>query len=302
MDSIGAALRRARDQRGLTLDDVAARTKINRKHLESIESGERSAIPGGFFYKSFARQYAAALATADSDLVEEIEGLLAAEQPPAQPAARDEEVLKVMSAMPVQERASWNPSAASYAIFLVLALIGCSGLYAWWHRAQQAHASADAKSRPPAPIEKTEAPKPEPQKPAEQKPETQKPETQKPEAPKPEAKQAEVRKETPAPPSELAAVVPSPDDKISLEVSATEDAWFWLNADGKTLFSGVLQAGQTKTFAAKENARMKIGNAGGLDIKFNGKPIGPIGPNAQVRSVVFTTDKFRIEKPKPPEE
>lgn len=280
MDSIGAALRRARDQRGLTLDDVAARTKINRKHLESIESGERSAIPGGFFYKSFARQYAAALATADSDLVEEIEGLLAAEQPPAPPVLRDEEAIKVMSAMPMQERASWNPSAASYAIFLVLALIGCSGLYAWWHRAQQAHASTDAKPRSPVVFEKT----------------------LKPDAQKAEAQPAEVQKETPRLDSEPAAVAPNPGDKISLEVSANEDAWFNLNADGKTLFSGVLQAGQTKTFAAKENARMKIGNAGGLDIKFNGTPTGPLGPKAQVRTVVFKPDRFEIEKPKPPEE
>jgi len=282
MDSIGAALRRARDKRGLTLDDVAARTKINLKHLEAIESGDRSAIPGGFFYKSFARQYAAALSAGDPDLVDEIEELLAAEQRPTHPVARDEEVIKVMSSMPVQERASWNPSAASYAIFLVLALIGCSGLYAWWHRTQQAHASADAKPRPPVVVEKTEAPKPE--------------------APKPEVQKAEVEKEAPTRPSEPAALAATPDDKISLEVTANEDAWFWLSADGKTLFSGVLQAGQTKTFEAKENARMKIGNAGGLDIKFNGKPTGLIGPKAQVRTVVFTPDKFEIQMPKPPEE
>jgi cytoskeleton protein RodZ len=297
MDSIGAALRRARDQRGLTLDDVAALTKINRKHLESIESGDRSAIPGGFFYKSFVRQYAAALSTGDSDLVDEIEELLAAEQPPPPPVARDEEAIKVMSAMPMQERASWNPSAASYAIILVIALIGCSGLYAWWHRTQQAQASADAKPRPPVLVQRTEAPMMD----------TKKPEAQKPEAQKPETKQAaaqpsEVQRETPTPPSEPAAVAANPDDKISLEVTANEDAWFWLGADGKTLFSGVLQAGQTKTFTAKENVRMKIGNAGGLDIKFNGKPTGPIGPKAQVRTVVFTPDKFEIQMPKPPEE
>jgi cytoskeletal protein RodZ len=283
MDSIGAALRRAREQRGLTLDDVAARTKINRKHLEGIESGDRSSIPGGFFYKSFARQYAAALSTGDSDLVDEIEQLLAAEQPPTPPpVARDEEIVKVMSAMPVQERASWNPSAASYAIVLVIALIACSGLYAWWHRTQQAQAAAVAKPHSPVVFEKSEVPKID--------------------APRPEAQPAQVRKETATPPSEPAAVATNADDKISLQVTANEDAWFSLNADGKTLFSGVLQGGQTKTFSAKENARMKIGNAGGLDIKFNGKATGPIGPKAQVRTVVFTPDKFEIWLPKPPEE
>ena len=49
-------------------------------------------------------------------------------------------------------------------------------------------------------------------------------------------------------------------------------------------------------------AWLRYKNAGGLDIKFNGTPTGPIGPKAQVRTVVFTPDKFEIQMPKPPEE
>ena len=33
---------------------------------------------------------------------------------------------------------------------------------------------------------------------------------------------------------------------------------------------------------------MLVGNAGGVEISLNGKPIGPIGPRGQVRVVEFT--------------
>lgn len=277
MDSIGETLRRAREQHGLTLDDVGTRTRINPKYLDAIEKGDRSAMPGGFFYKSFVRQYAAALSPDDPDLVDDIERLLAAEQSAAPIPEQDQEAVRVMSSMPVQQRAAWNASAGSYAILLVLALIGCSGLYAWWHRMEQAHAAAVTKPS---------------QRPAAHKAEARNPEFQKAVAEKQQAPKTEVKEES-------AAIPPG---GISLQVTANDDAWFSLNADGKTIFSGVLQAGETKTFAARENARMKIGNAGGIEIKFNGKPTGPIGPKAQVRTVVFTPEKFEIVTPKPPEE
>src|ERR1039457_6367747 len=148
MDSIGEMLHRARDERGLTLDEVATRTRINRKYLDAIERGDRESIPGGFFYKSFIRQYAAVVCEKDSGLADDIEAILAAEEPAAPPEPNDR-VLKAMAAKPPSERPgrSRNISAATYAIFLILALAGSSGLYMWWHRAQQAHAAGET---PPA--------------------------------------------------------------------------------------------------------------------------------------------------------
>ena len=61
MDSPGTILRRARSQQGLELAELAARIKINRKYLEAMEADNWKNLPGGFFYKSFVRQYAGAL-------------------------------------------------------------------------------------------------------------------------------------------------------------------------------------------------------------------------------------------------
>jgi len=42
---------------------------------------------------------------------------------------------------------------------------------------------------------------------------------------------------------------------------------------------------------------MKIGNAGGLEIQWNGKSIGPVGPRGQVRTVRFTRQDFQVLSP-----
>jgi hypothetical protein len=47
---------------------------------------------------------------------------------------------------------------------------------------------------------------------------------------------------------------------------------------------------------------MKVGNAGGLEVRLNGKAIGPLGARGQVREVLFTPgNNFQIlEPPAPP--
>ena len=42
---------------------------------------------------------------------------------------------------------------------------------------------------------------------------------------------------------------------------------------------------------------MRVGNAGGIDVLWNGKPIGPIGPRGQARTIQFTPENFRILSP-----
>lgn len=85
MASIGERLRQAREQAGLTLSDVAARTKIQRWILDDIERDDLSRVPGGVFVRgyltSFARvvgldgellwaEHRAAVATVEAPVVE----------------------------------------------------------------------------------------------------------------------------------------------------------------------------------------------------------------------------------------
>ena len=87
---------------------------------------------------------------------------------------------------------------------------------------------------------------------------------------------------------------------MRVEVAALESTWIWVRTDGQYSFSGVLDANQTRTLAANRNVLLKIGNAGGVEVRFNGKPIGPLGAKGSVRTVQFTSGGFQIVPPEAP--
>jgi hypothetical protein len=100
-------------------------------------------------------------------------------------------------------------------------------------------------------------------------------------------------------PSLQNAAMQTTDDpnEVVLSFSATEETWLSITSHGKVIFSGILQPSESRTLKGGEVATMKIGNAGGVDIQWNGKSIGPIGPRGQVRTVRFTRQDFRVISP-----
>jgi cytoskeleton protein RodZ len=59
MRDFGAKLREARERRGVSLRDIADRTKFSVSALESLERNDPSRLPGGIFARAFVRSYAA---------------------------------------------------------------------------------------------------------------------------------------------------------------------------------------------------------------------------------------------------
>jgi cytoskeleton protein RodZ len=55
----GARMRQAREQRGVTLRQIADATKISVSQLEALERNDISRLPGGIFSRAFVRSYAA---------------------------------------------------------------------------------------------------------------------------------------------------------------------------------------------------------------------------------------------------
>ena len=61
MDDLGSQLKRARDEKGMSLSDIANRTKISVTALEALERNDLSKLPGGIFGRAFVRAYAGEL-------------------------------------------------------------------------------------------------------------------------------------------------------------------------------------------------------------------------------------------------
>ena len=54
----GARMRQTREQKGVSLREIAEKTKIGISQLEALERNDISRLPGGIFSRAFVRSYA----------------------------------------------------------------------------------------------------------------------------------------------------------------------------------------------------------------------------------------------------
>lgn len=77
----GERLRAAREAQGMSVDDVAAATRIPKRHLETIEDGDFAVLPGRSYAIGFSRSYAKAVGLNDEEIVNEVREQLGIEDP-----------------------------------------------------------------------------------------------------------------------------------------------------------------------------------------------------------------------------
>ena len=172
MGAIGETLRRQRERRNLGLDQISRELKISARFLEAIEEEQFDKLPGGVFAKSFVRQYARLLGLDEDELAAEVQRAIdppaavpqfAQPSRPSVPAVDDIHLPGVEAWKTVGDnRFSWSSSLPAFALVVVVMLV-CSGVYAWWQR-QRSLVSAHVETPPPvqAPISQPQSSQPEP--------------------------------------------------------------------------------------------------------------------------------------------
>jgi cytoskeletal protein RodZ len=248
-----------------------------------MEADNWKNLPGGFFYKSFVRQYAGALGLSAEEIEAALAGVPVEEAPlPAPPPRKEKSRLRDLR--PMMGAGSWGFSRMLPSVsFLLVVVVGCGVLYTWWHRIEN-HAQADAVSsviNVPPPKQST-APA------AVSRPVTSPVSSENPPATQP-----------PAPASPQVTPPGDDGDAVHLRLTATEDTWVRLTADGKTVFAGVLKGQESREVAGKENTRVRIGNAGGVQIEWNGRQIDSLGKRGEIRDVLFTKDGYKVIEKEP---
>lgn len=61
LSDLGSRLRMAREEKSLTLDELQAITRIQKRYLSAIEEGNFKVMPGKFYTRAFIKQYAEAV-------------------------------------------------------------------------------------------------------------------------------------------------------------------------------------------------------------------------------------------------
>ena len=271
MNSVGRILRSARERQGRAVAEIADELCLTHQYLRAIEDDDVKSLPGTFFYKNFVRQYAAIVGVKEAEIRSSIEALAAAVEEPVLPGVAAQPPVRAQDPIVADSNRRYfaNTRLGVSVAGLVAVLLACSGFYAWWSR--PAEASAIKPRSLPAVVQTAVQPVSQP-----------------------------LSQALPQVTAESTSQTVDGINQVVLNLSATEKTWLSITSEGKHLFSGFLEPSQTKTLTSLDAARMTVGNAGGIEVRLNGKPIGPIGKSGQVRVVVFTPDNFEVLPLDPP--
>jgi cytoskeleton protein RodZ len=268
MGAFGERLRREREMRGISLNEISESTKISRRHLEALENEDFEALPGGVFNRGFVRAYARFVGIDEEQAVADYNAMCNEQPPPP-----DQFPLEVHD-KPDREL---NPRRSPIPLILaVAALVGFIAAVWMRSRGHQPDAGKNVAAPVSASANSRDNATPSPLPVAEKTP----------------AKPTPVNSVTPADKKTVAlpprVPSPTPDRRFVVVVRAKEDAWVSLRADGLTTWEGLLKADKQRLVRAGKQVVLTTGNAGALIVSHNGKVLRGLGNENEVRTLTFT--------------
>ena len=256
----GEHLKREREMRGVSLDEICAATRIGTRFLEALENEQWDRLPGGVFNRGFIRAVARYLGLDEDGMVAEY--VMAINQGQALPAwAIPEE--------PQKKTRNWLPwfgLAWRWCSFL-LPRDGSAGVFTTAATAPRlprsaAEISAGTRSALDLSPGPSEIPRPSPPL------------------------------DIPASAVPYGAAPPS-TDKLVLKIEAGKATTMAVTADGISVFEGIMIPGQHRTFEAQDQFDVAAGAAGALVLQLNGQMLAPIGPPGSSGKVTLTRRDLR---------
>lgn len=293
MENPGENLKREREQRGVTLQKMHEATKVQRKHLEALEADDYSSLPHPAFVRGFIKSYCKALGLDETDALLRYEMYLRENAPP--PGGKDSAAAREGGTRqePVNRlRVRLPNKGARNIIALVAAGVAIMVVF---------YLFSGRREKDSAPPEQDEAAgvKTEGQNIAEP--------LEAPVAPPPAAKDSaaingkEPVQEAVKPPSDAG------DKAHALTVRASERTWIRIRIDNGEPFDVMLQKGESIVWKAGRGISVLVGNAGGVEMVFDGRKLPSMGKSGAVVSLVLPIEADAgkgasiprtIEKPK----
>ena len=303
MESIGEFFKQVRETKGLTVDEVASKTRIRTDFVKALEEGNFAKLPDQVFARGFVRSYARSLGLDEEDAIHRF-----AQSAGAFYEKQDErERLRVRQA---EEERKRQANRKAVAVAIAIAILTLVFLLS---REQSSVLVRRSVSEPATAPTKRVAPG-SPESAARQEPPLSSPGAK---ASVPGATSTKPTPESagnqgmagpavatalpeaalPVPPS-LGSDGPlggislegstTTDGQLILDLEATELSWVVVQIDGGSPQEALLRPGEKAKWKGQDQFTLTLGNAGGVKAELNGKPQKPFGPSGKVaRDIVL---------------
>jgi cytoskeletal protein RodZ len=251
---MGGYLRHLRQEQSLSLDEVAAKTKVQARLLHAIEEGRLEPLPEPIYIKGFIQRYADAL------------GLNGAEFASVFPTAQGFQLMK----------RSWlsMPTAQLKPIHLYLIYV-CLIVGAGVSLSNMVNRTPTLDSGVAS--QKTQNVK---QDRIKLFPKTDK------------TQPVSLPVATTTDEAKLKATnVSQTNEEVRVDITVKAESWVRVKADGKTTFEGLLPEGTQRTWTAKDELVVRAGNAGGVVLALNQGEAKELGEPGTIKEVAFKADE-----------
>lgn len=249
----GERLKRDRELRGVSRDEITAATRISPRFLEALENEQWERLPGGVFNRGFLRAVARFLGLDEDDLIAQYD--LAVSEPNSHIAASVNPPVAEESKAPRRRFALLGTLAG-------IVLLG-TGWLGWRSYNQSLRQPANREDRVVSAA--SVAGQPEGQTPS-----------------------ASVEIAASASSAGNATASESLSQGLELKIEAGKETAVSVSADGSKVFDGSMIAGQSRTFTAQNAIDISAKDAGALLLELNGQTLAPLGPPGQPGNVTLT--------------
>jgi cytoskeleton protein RodZ len=288
---IGSKLRAARERKGVSLRQIADRTKIAVAVLEALERNDISRLPGGIFSRAFVRSYAQEVGLDPETTIQDFIGQFPQDSVTAgHPRAGQSEDVELFES---------DRRMASSALWILLVSIPLAGgvlYFTMSDRGTGTATSPPATATTPAPESPRGIKAPGESAPA---PAVA---TEASTAPVPPAGAAAPAESSLATPASQGAAPLAPlaaptggvsDDSLTITLAARRPVWVSATVDGRKSIGRLLQPGQQETVEVKREMVLTAGDAAAVKMMLNGAEARALGKIGEVITARVTPSNFK---------
>jgi cytoskeleton protein RodZ len=252
--NFGERLKRERELREVSLNEITAGTRIGARFLEALENEQWEKLPGGVFNRGFVRAIAHFLGLDEENLLAEYD--LARGEQEIQPPAPYENRLP--------SRPLWVPAVAILVAVMLLAGAFYAGRYGWRrYAAHRAHAHSSA-VQDSAPV--IQEPQPAVQLPS----------------------------AASDPSTSSTSSIPSPSStSLTLSISTSSATRVRIVADDKLLLDAEMHAGENRQFLANDRFIVTAADSSAVLLELNGRTMPPLGMPGSSGTIVLSRKNLR---------